>query len=365
VDKYTVRKAGHEDRFEVLDLLKNLGLTVPPGAHKEEVNLHWDRLWKSNPSASNLNEEDGFIGHVLEYGAEIVGFFGSIPRLYCYQGENVLVSIGSQWGIKKPHRKAKNLLIDAYFNNPLYPIKLATTAIKQSGKIYANHDGHRIPINSLIKVYYVPLKTKTLIRHMIPQKMSFTAPFLSTFLDVGFRFRKREYPDVKNFSKVSDKQRLIDFFKEEQDRSTQFHAKLDADNIEWYLDSGSKKLQKRMFLVEKNTKVLGYSILCEEVVPNKPELKRMKVLDMRYEHREIAKELMLHARQFAKDAGMDVLEYHHNAYFDPLIIPYKTLKRKLPQFPFFYQTKNEKWMKVLSNAANWRLSPYDGDTSLG
>jgi hypothetical protein len=81
VDKYTVRKAGHEDRFEVLDLLKNLGLTVPPGAHKEEVNLHWDRLWKSNPSASNLNEEDGFIGHVLEYGAEIVGFFWKHPTV--------------------------------------------------------------------------------------------------------------------------------------------------------------------------------------------------------------------------------------------------------------------------------------------
>lgn len=76
--RVTVREARFSDCERVCALNSKLGL----GPDSSE---NWKRLWLDNPAIGD--GEKPVIGWVLVASDEIVGFLGSIPMLYEYEGQ--------------------------------------------------------------------------------------------------------------------------------------------------------------------------------------------------------------------------------------------------------------------------------------
>jgi len=213
-----IRPAKDEDAIPVCDLLRDLGLTLPPKSEQQKVMAHWQRMWNNNPFYKAYNEPV-FYGWVMEHNNEIVGFFGTVPRIYYLQGQQLPVSIASNWGVKKEYRAFTSMLCDAYFNANPMPMKLVTTAIKPTGKIFERYNGKRAPDESLDSVYIVPYNLpKLMALKFSKSKLSFLAPLAKMFSvipiwNLPFRFaRDKRLEEVDVFNMPADYSVFIDSY---------------------------------------------------------------------------------------------------------------------------------------------------------
>ncbi len=126
-----LREAKISDLGPIIQLIQDLGLEV--GSNQEDVIKKWYLYSVDNPAN---NEKQFPFGWVLEKDMDIVGFFGSIPRRYNFEGKRLNVAIGSSWVIHENFRRNIRLLCQSFFDQSNIDLYLATTAIKPVGKIF-------------------------------------------------------------------------------------------------------------------------------------------------------------------------------------------------------------------------------------
>lgn len=365
-----IRPAVYADAIVVSDLLRDLGLILPPKHERDKVMEHWHRMWDYNPYY-NVFKEPVFYGWVMEHNNNVVGFFGTIPRVYYLHQQPVPVSVGSGWGVKKDYRAFTDMLCDAYFNQNPISLKFATTAIKPSGKIYERYGGQRAPDTTLSNVYLVPFNLPKLIAlRLIKSKLSFVAPLVKLISvlpiwKLPFRFTKdKKLEEVDVFNMPADYTTFIDSF---VDTHNVFMASRDVQTLQWVYGHGKRDLLKKVFVYRNadNNKIAGYASLIDEPIVGDSRFKRYKIGDL-VAADAITKTAMLKALiRYAADMKADVLEVHIPNTIRKQEIPCFTLQRKVPAFPVFYHTSDDSINQFLQDKSNWFISPYDGDTILG
>ena len=167
-----IRLANNDDKLAICNLLKLLGLQIPDEPAK--VDSLWNKLWNDNPFYEHFNVPVTY-GWVMVHEKKIVGFFGSIPRVYQWNNELIPVSIAGLWGVEKEFREHTKMLCDKFFYENPIDLKLVTTAIKPTGRIFEKYKGQKVPVPELDIVQMIPINLSKLIhfklsgqRHLRP-----------------------------------------------------------------------------------------------------------------------------------------------------------------------------------------------------
>lgn len=366
-DEIKIRLANREDAIPVLTLLERLGLELP---REEELQKHWDRLWTHNPYYRYFNE-DVVYGWIMEHNQQIVGFFGSIPRVYCFNSTILPVSIASQWGVEKNYREFTHLLCEHYFNSNPIPTKLVTTAINPTGRIFEKYLGKKVPVSTLQTVYMVPLNLFALLAHKYRDRIVdylIIRQFLKALVALTFwRLRYKWMPDIPEL-KETDINSFPDqydlFWNAYQARNKGLLASRDIEFLKWYYTGGDSSVVKKVFLYQSDGKVMGYAALTDRPVKENKDLKRYMVIDVLAENKTVKTRIIKGLIRYAFRTKADVLEFHLPGMVERNEIPTPTLKRLAPQFPVFYKTDNTAMDAALQRKQDWQISPFDGDTCL-
>jgi hypothetical protein len=364
-----IRPARYEDAIPVCDLLRDLGLTLPPKSEEQKVMAHWRRMWTDNPYYKTYNEPV-FYGWVMEHNKQIVGFFGTVPRVYYMKGQPIPVSIASNWGVMKEYRGHTSMLCDAYFNANPIAMKLVTTAIKPTGKIFERYNGKRVPDASLDSVYIVPFNLpKLMALKFSKDKLSFIAPLIKLMSVIPvwklpFHFAKdKGLEEADVFNMPADYDAFINGFVK---ANQSFMASRDVQTLQWVYGRGKRDLLKKVFVYRSaDSKIAGYASLIDEPIVGDSSFKRYKIGDLLAADAATKTAMLKALIRYAADMKADVLEIHIPNTIQKEEIPCFTLQRKVPSFPVFYQSSDDSINQYLEEKNNWFLSPYDGDTILG
>jgi len=367
-DQVIIREATIEDAPRVSNMLMNLGLDQPGAEDVEKSREHWDRLWTNNPYYKIFNEPFLY-GWVLEFNSDVVGFFGSIPRVYYFDGKPFAACIGSQWGVKKEFRSFTSMLSDKFFlENPI-SLKLATTAIKPAGKLFEKYGGKKMPLPEMQTVSMIPINLGNLISYKyenLLSKVSFIKPFFKILNLWNLQFRL--LPENKNFKKidVNNLPKELDLFIDSVvKREKGLVASRQLDVLKWYYTGGNENFKKTIFLYYNHQKVAGYASLIDEPIKEKEKLKRYKIVDLIAENKEIKRSMIKELIRYSYKNKVDILELQYPGLIDKSEVPAIILSRKLPQFSLYYQTTDEVLDTLLQDKKNWHIMPFDGDTCLG
>lgn len=359
-----IRPAEEKDGLEACRLLKRLGLTLPNT--DREIWQHWERLWKRNPYYRLFDEQIQY-GWVMEHNERIVGFFGSIPRIYYWNSKPVPVSIASQWGVEKEYRNHTSLLCDAYFQRNVCKIKLVTTAIKPTGRIFERYGGKKVPDDDLGVVYMIPISLFKLMGAKVKSRL----------IKALFRWLDRLFPRNFWYGLIGKHSQVLkiqkDRFPEDLDRFFRdYHAKVkglvaarSTEILKWHASGRSDKPQKEYFIYAEDNRIIGYAAISREKVPDNPDIFRIKVIDLLADSKSIKKTLLKQLVRHAYTEKADIVEIHHPGFCEKSDIPFSlVLTRRHLHFPLFYQLEDKELGEALSDPNNWNISPFDGDTSL-
>jgi hypothetical protein len=359
-----IRPATESDGPETCKLLKDLGLNLP--ADEQGIVTHWNRLWKQNPYYRKFEEPIQF-GWIMEHEKRIVGFFGSIQRIYLFNSRPVRVSIASQWGVKKEYRAFTSLLCDQYFQNNTCPVKIVTTAIKPTGRIFTKYGGHKIPNENLGLVYMIPIKLFRVIA------AKFSNPIVKSICSladkiVPWRFQFNFIKRNNNITKIQieshskDLDAFFDIFHKNKEGLVALRT---SEILKWHGSGNKGKTEKEYFVFTKNSKIEGFASISKEGIPKSPELIRYKITDLVTNSTLVKKSLLKELVRVSFERNADVVEIHHPGMIDKSnISSFFVFTRKHLHFPFYFQTSDKRLESTLRDESNWNISPFDGDTAL-
>lgn len=368
-----VRAAVKADTIAIADVLRNEGLSLPPANNQQLVIDHWERLWDKNPYYKQM-DATVFYGWVLEQGSTIVGFFGYLPRVYYLEQKKVTVYIASNWAILKPFRKFAYLLCDAFFNSYPNQLKLTTTAITPTGKIFSMFKGKQFPDPSMHAAYVIPLRIEKLVKTKFPVSpviYSLLRPLLlagNFFLPVSFQSRVLWSGGKLTRFMIEDlpadfEQFWLTYLKQTKG----LLASRDTETMRWVYADVKKENRKHLFIYRSGNdqSIHGYASLIEEPVVMNPEIKRYKIGDILALSDSAKRKMIRELIRYSLLNGADLLEIHLVGNVNRKDIPSYHIERKTASFPVYYHTQDAELSVLLSNNNNWLLTPYDGDTILG
>jgi hypothetical protein len=362
-----IREANDTDAFEVTDLLTELGLQMP---EKEIIPEYWKRLWAHNPYYKIFPQN--ISGWLMEYKAETVGFFGLIPRVCYLNNEAVPVAIASQWGVKKEFRQFTYLLCEKFFHENPISLKVVTTAIKPTGKIFEKYGGKRVPSPRLTDVYMVPFNLHKLVSYKLKtsatkKKFAVAAKFLKV---VPWKLQYLLYQKDVQLLKVDIKnvpEGYVSFWeKYKKNNNDRLLSSRDPDHIQWFYSGKTRNWHKHVFVYrcKQTNDIIGYAAVMEEPTV-KGSFTRYKIIDLLAENTEVKRKIIKALIHFAFKQKADVLEVHLPGMMSKSDIPAFSLTRVVEHWPVYYHCSDERLMERLKNAENWHISAFDGDTALG
>lgn len=363
-EEIVIRPAAEGDGLAAIKLLKKLGLNLPDG--DRDILAYWERLWRGNPYYKMFNEEIQY-GWVMEHEGRIVGFFGSIPRIYYYNSKPMHVSIASQWGVEKEYRAFTSLLSDQYFEHNICDLKIVSTAIKPTGRIFDKYGGHKIPNEELDKVYMIPISLFKLMA------IKYKSPLIKSTLHLFNKIIpwKIQYSLLKRNEKITQIQiaqapdELDAFFKRYHATLSGLVAARTTEIIKWLGAGSSDRPGKACFVYREGDLISGFASIARENIAEDPNIRRYKITDLIAESAGIKTALLKELIRYAHRQNADILEIHHPGMISKDEIPLSiVMERKHAHFPLYYQTADKQLENKLQERSNWHISPFDGDTSL-
>lgn len=366
-----VRPATKEDTLQIADMLREEGLSLPSKNDSHLVKKHWERLFELNPFYKVFPKKE-FIGWVMFDNNKVVGFFGVIPRIYILNNQPVEVYVGSNLGIVKAYRKFAYLICEPFFNMNPESIKITTTAIDSTGKIFKMFKGKVYPDADIINTLFIPFRFENLILtkfKLFDKKYNFLRKTLSIFNYFNPAFIK------SFFFKSNIISELVNSIPDEFDIFWQtylknysgFIASRDLDSMRWVYEDVRNDNRKKIFLYrnKQNGDIIAYASLIEEPISLNKNLIRYKIADLLYLDPNHKKSIIKHLIKFCISQRADLLEFHLTPDVSKNDIPVFTFSRKTAYFPVLFHTQNKEIEFLLSQKDFWKISPYDGDTILG
>ena len=136
--------------------------------------------------------------------------------------------------------------------------------------------------------------------------------------------------------------------------------------INWHLNEKINKGTSWLMTVEKNNEILGYAICVEKNNPN-IDLKKISLVDLvaLEDNQEIYTSLIKSCINEAEKRKYHMFEIVGFKKLKRNIFSnFKTFKRKLANFPFYYKIQNKKYENFLKLDSVWDPSLLDGDSFL-
>jgi hypothetical protein len=367
-----LRPARPEDGVEASKLMRGLGLTMPETPAK--IAVHWQRLWVDNP-AIKADGEKSSLGWVLEKDGKMVGFFCNVPLLYYFGKRRVRVSVASQWGLDKSHRRKIHQLAGAYFDQEEADLLMATTANKSAGRIFEHYGARPIPQADYDRALYwiidgggfmnSALKRKNVPTLLASVFSALAGPFLSMALSLTGRKPSGHKADVDLMAVDDIDDRFDDLWQRKRDEAPRLLACRTAHSLRWHFADTAVDKNTRV-LVHGKEKLRGYCIILRED-RDQIGLRRLRIADLFVEHNDpgVVNDLLGAAFDHGRAHGCQVLEWvGMPADLRRTALHHKPLVRTLPTWPLFYKVTDDDLGTALLEPDAWYITLYDGDTIL-
>ncbi len=373
----SIRKAFIADLKNVYLLIKELGLAV--NMTEVQFSERWKKYCEDNLALPEGHDSDMSIGWVLLNNTNIVGFFGSIPRLYHFEHKNLRISVASTWAVKKEFREYTKLLSNAYFEQKDVDLLMVTTAIKPTSKIFSKYEGDQMPLSEYARVFFWILAPASFLnaaflKKKLNKNMSMLLSyFLSPLFYLISTLKIKSFKPSSKNSNFRIEKKLIneigsdfdDLWKRKIEECSQLLAYRNSEFLRWNLELSNELTPITLICCYEKNKLEGYIVLATENISN-ISLKRYKIIDLFTvkDDQNIIDALLTAAYKEAKELGCHVIEL---VGFTEKIrmhaLKFRPFSRNYKSFPYYYKALSEELYPLLFKTESWYPSLYDGDGS--
>jgi len=376
--KGTLRAATVDDCNEATALLVRLGLTMPEG--EATARAYFDNLWNANPAMQAAKTAPA-LGWVLEDGGKMVGFFGNVPLLYEFNGQPVIVSDASLWGVDENYRSETPRLAEAYFAQTDVDLLLVTTAIKPTRRIFERHGATPVAQPDLDRVLYWVIDGGGFVRAGLRKKgygamAAFFGGILGGMaLNARLRlFGRRPFASLDGMTIIRPDEIDAGFDDLWQRKCKEYPGRMLANRsapaLKWHFNVGRFSDKTRIICLrgsnEDGGNLQGYAALVREDAPE-IGLRRFKIADLFVagDDAQAVTALLAAAYEYGMAQGCHVLEVVGlPENLRRCVLSHRPLVRLMPTFPFYFKAVNPNLEAPLGTPEGWYMTPYDGDSTL-
>jgi len=366
--KVTVRVARFSDCERVCALNSKLGL----GPDSSE---NWKRLWLDNPAIGD--GEKPVIGWVLVASDEIVGFLGSIPMLYEYEGQTLRAGATCRLAVEPDYRAFTHLLVTSFFRQKL-DLFLDTTATVSAGKIMMAFKAVELPQKDYGNVLFWILDpgffTKSVFKrlgiHSSLKGIGSALASVAVRADIGLRRRPRgarsERYTIADTSVNDLGDEFRQFWSEKSHDVSRLRAKRTTSIMRWHFDPPGSRRVTRVLGCYEGSRLVGYGVVRHDQQVS-DGLRRSVVADLMIDDSapQVMDHLLAAILKSAKDAGSHVLEVvGFPKEVRQKFLQWKPYSRNYPACPYFYKARDPVLHQKLANENAWYACPFDGDATL-
>ncbi len=359
----TIRKANFNDyeKIKLLHLRNQLKILDK---------TKWYTLWKDNPLIKN-SIKDFPIGWVLEINSEVVGFIGNIVKEYYLKNKKILVACSHAWVVDKKFRLESFALINTFFLQKDIDIFITTTPNKITEKVFLRYGANKTPIRTYNENHFLILNVKKFLNSFFLYKNirlnKLILNFISLFFSIAF------YNKINFWKKFEQKKKINlnyvfsndfeNFWSELKKNNNNFLLSKSPDWLNWHI----KFLEKAWITyITENDKILGFALCCERN-SNKFKLKRISIIDIvsANEDNQIYLSLLKSTIKKSFDLGYEIIEMTGTSQKKKLLFSnFKTFKRNVSNYFFYYYSKDLNLIEDLKNEKLWDTTLLDGDSFL-
>ena len=366
--RVSLREARFSDCERVCALNGKLGL----GPDSPE---NWKRLWLDNPAIAD--GEKAVIGWVLEASDEIVGFLGSIPMLYEYEGRTLKAGATCRLAVAPDYRAFTHLLVTSFFRQKV-DLFLDTTATVSAGKIMLAFKAVELPQKDYGNVLFWILDpscfTKSVFKRLgINSSLKGIGSALASVAvraDIGLRRRPRGAKIGRYTIAETSVNDLGDefqqFWSDKSREMSRLSAKRTSSIMRWHFDPPGSRRVTRVLGCYAGSRLVGYGVVRHDQQVN-DGLRRSIIADLMID--DSAPQVMDHLLpaiiRSAKDAGSHVLEVMgFPKEIRQKFLQWKPYSRNYPACPYLYKARDLVLHQKLANENAWYACPFDGDATL-
>jgi hypothetical protein len=366
--KVTVREAQFTDCERVCALNSKLGL----GPDSPE---NWKRLWLDNPAIAD--GEKSVIGWVLVASHEIVGFLGSIPMLYEYEGQTLSAGATCRLAVEPDYRAFAHLLVTSFFRQKV-DLFLDTTATVSAGKIMMAFKAVELPQKDYGKVLFWILDPGAFSKSVFKrlginsslQGIGSALASVAVRADIGLRRRPRRAKfgryTIAEISVNDLGEEFQQFWSDKSREVSRLRAKRTSSIMRWHFDPPGNRRVTRVLGCYLGSRLVGYGIVRHDDQAS-DGLRRSIIADLMID--ESAPQVMEHLLpsiiRSAKDAGSHVLEVMgFPKEIRQKFLQWKPYSRDYPACPYLYKARDPVLHQKLADENAWYACPFDGDATL-
>jgi hypothetical protein len=365
-----IREAKFSDFESIAALSQRLG-------QGPDTLRNWDRLWRENPAIQEWGAPDR-IGWILAAGEEVVGFLGSIPLLYEYEGKSLIAAATCRFAVDPSYRASGHILMTAFVRQKNVDLLLNTTATPAAGKIMTALKTSQLPQKDFGKVMFWVLDghhftEAVLLKAGMGSALSAIGSGLGSMaLGVESAFRKRiphsyrtKYTVVE--CELESLEGSFDQFCRDMIANTnRLTGRRTAAVMRWHFRPPESTKTAKALLCYAADRLVGYGIVRHEADSNLT-LRRSLIADLvaQDDDTTIVQELIAAAYQNAKREGTHVLEMMgFPAAIRQAAARWKPYSREYPSCPFFFKAREKMLHEKLLEESAWYACPFDGDATL-
>src|SRR5258708_668152 len=367
----SVRAAQFSDFERVCAVNRRLG----QGADSVE---NWQRLWRDNP-ALLVGNRTPRIGWVLEASDEIVGFLGSIPLTYEFEGQTLAAAATCRFAVEPVFRGLSHILVTSFFRQKDVDLFLNTTATVAAGKIMVALRAAQVPQPHYGAVLFWVLKPQSFLKSVLRKpgvggglsSMGGYAASLPLRADILLRRRKPkrssgEYRTVESELAAIGTE-FEAFWAARSANGSQLFASRSNEIMRWHFDPPGSRRVSRMIGCYWKDLLVGYAVVRHDALKD-DGLHRSVIADLMTNNdpaADIADCLLAASYASASNAGSDVLEViGFPASVRDTLLKQKPYSRDYPLCPFFFKARERALQEKLASESVWYASPFDGDATL-
>jgi hypothetical protein len=370
VGSVSIRQA----QFSDFDRVCTMNVELGQGSDSRE---NWNRLWRDNPAIGNGNGAS-CIGWTLEASGEIVGFLGSIPLLYEFEGRTLTAAATCRLAVRPAYRGFTHLLIASYFRQKNVDLFLSTTAIVSTTKMMMASKAAPLPQPDYETVLFWVLDVHQFTK-VVLQKMGVHSSLVravGAVASLGLRGHiavrgrtpksKTGKFTIREHSVAEIGEDFERFWAENSAETAPLMAKRTAAIVRWHFEPPMSRRRSVVFSCYSGKDLVGYAIVLHDPA-SKDGMKRSAIADLMVKGRdaEILGHLLSAAHKGAKDAGSYSLEVMgFPRHIRQVLMQWKPYWRKYPACPFYFKTRERALHERLAAEDAWYASPFDGDSTI-
>jgi hypothetical protein len=366
--KVTVREARFSDCERVCALNTKLGL----GPDSPE---NWKRMWEDNPAIAE--GEKPVIGWVLVASDEIVGFLGSIPMLYEFEGQTLKAGATCRLAVEPEYRAFAHLLVTSFFRQKV-DLFLDTTATVSAGKIMMAFKAVELPQKDYGNVLFWILDpnsfTKSVFKRLgINSSLKGIGSALASAAvraDIGLRRRPRTATSGRYTiaeTGVNDLgEEFQKFWSQKSQGVSRLSAKRTTSIMRWHFDPPGNRRVTRVLACYAGSRLIGYGVVRHDQHIS-DGLRRSIIADLMIDDTapQVMDHLLAAILKSAKDAGSHVVEVMgFPKEIRQKFLQWKPYSRNYPACPYLYKARDPVLHQKLANENAWYACPFDGDATL-